>query len=798
MFKYGTMNGWCKSSMGFFLILQTLFLIFAVLSYEGINIPILRQLTSFIFISFIPGLIILQIMRLQDLNVVETVLYSFGLSLTFLTVVGLLMNGIYPLFGINKPLSSNLLIVTLTISINILAFISYLMGNKSQRPNFDYTVGNMIKDFHDPNVLFLVLLPFMAILGTYLVNFHENNILLLVLILSIAGVALLVAFNRFPKRLYPLTIFIFAISVLYHVSLISTNLWGWDIHLEYHLANLVQVNSIWNFKTSVNYNSMLSVTILPVVLSKVCNIGLTWVFKLIYPFFFALVPLGLYFVFKDQTNDKIAFWACFFFISVFVFYNEMLSLARQEIGELFLVMTLLMIVTRMDKFKRTILTLIFLFSLVISHYSLTYIYLFLMFIPGYIILKISQTERIQGIAEKIVNSIPQLKNKVNISSSKDTNLKHRKNYVILSPLNMIFMFSFGLLWYGLTSGSYTLNLFLTVVQNIISSFFWGFLNPTYTQGLGIITQKPLSVLHSFDKLLQIINQLFIVIGLLLTIWGSEKTKFKGEYVALAICSLFILIASILVPNFSIQLNTSRIYHITLIILSPFVIIGGLKVIKFTISSWGNLRTHRELFLSFGGHNFDIKRFITKITEIIIKTIKTLHLKNLNLNHKDLPMQILALFLVVFFLFETGFVYAVTNDYPTSIALSQNNMNSTNLNRQVNLYNALNLFDQDIYSVDWLNQNDAKFTNGTMYVDYISSHPLIGYSNNINEFYNNRVNATNVGKNDFVYLGYPNIVGGIMMGTVSFNSTYRTSTVMPILDNLTKIYSNGASEIYTGK
>ena len=94
---------------------------------------------------------------------------------------------------------------------------------------------------------------------------------------------------------------------------------------------------------------------------------------------FALVPLGIFIAVQKQTNDKIAFLSAFFVSLLFTFYSEMPSVARQEIAELFLV---LLLVVTVDKYrsreeKKRVYTLygIFAVSLVVSHYSLAFIYL---------------------------------------------------------------------------------------------------------------------------------------------------------------------------------------------------------------------------------------------------------------------------------------------------------------------------------------------------------------------------------------------------------------------------------------
>jgi uncharacterized membrane protein len=312
----------------------------------GLQIPIMRQLIGFIYLTFVPGILILRIIRLHKLGNIETLLYTVGLSIATLMFTGLFMNTVYPFFGISGPISITPLILTISILVLILCILSYVRDKDYSNPSF-IDVGEILA----PSVLFLCLIPFLAIFGMYLVNFHHDNILLIFLIAIIALIVILIVFGKFiPKNLYPLSVFIIAISLLYHSSLISMYLWGWDIHGEYYLCNLVKMSGVWDSTMPGGYNAMLSIVILAPIYSIISNMDITWVFKIIYPMLFALVPLGLYRVFQKQTDDKIAFLSCFFFVSLFTFYGEMLALARQQIAELFLVLlVLLMIDKNMDR-----------------------------------------------------------------------------------------------------------------------------------------------------------------------------------------------------------------------------------------------------------------------------------------------------------------------------------------------------------------------------------------------------------------------------------------------------------------
>ncbi|MGO9387056.1 MAG: hypothetical protein ACLPWD_03305, partial [Methanobacterium sp.] len=158
------------------------------------------------------------------------------------------------------------------------------------------------------------------------------------------------------------------------MSLITNYIWGWDINSEFFLANQVALNSFWNLNLSSNYNSMLSVVILAPVLSSYIRLNLVWILKIIYPILFSMVPLGLYYVYSKQTCPKIAFYGTFFFMLLFTFYTEMLSLARQQIAELFLVLLLMVLINdNLNKTKKSFLAVIFGLSIVISHYGLTYL-----------------------------------------------------------------------------------------------------------------------------------------------------------------------------------------------------------------------------------------------------------------------------------------------------------------------------------------------------------------------------------------------------------------------------------------
>ena len=390
----------------------------------GIQIPIIRQFIGFIYLTFIPGILILRILKLHKLGNIETILYAVGLSIATLMFTGLFMNTLYPLFGISGPISITPLIITISAVVLVLCILSYIRDKDFSDPNYID-----VKDILSPPALFLCLIPFLAILGTYLVNFHHNNILLMFLIVIIAIIVILIAFDKFiPKNLYPLAVFVIAISLLYHASLISMYIWGWDIHYELYLTNLVKINGIWDPTVYSTCNAMLSLVMLAPIYSIITDMSITWVFKIIYPLLFSLVPLGLYRVFQKQTNDEIAFLSCFFFVSIFTFYGEMLALARQQIAELFLVLLILVMIDKdMNKKASAFLFLVFGISLVVSHYGLSYIYMFCL-ISAWLLLILAENPKMQKLMNNFYSKFGRNKREKTVGNPISSNAKNRTKY----------------------------------------------------------------------------------------------------------------------------------------------------------------------------------------------------------------------------------------------------------------------------------------------------------------------------------------------------------------------------------
>lgn len=227
------------------------------LDFIGLEIPILRQVVGFVYLTFVPGIIILRFLKLHRLSATETVLLSAGLSISFLMFSGFFLNTILSLLNIDSPLSLWNVVIFITSLLVVLGILSCKMDSFSQYEMPPLEIPR--------SAFYLMLLPILSIIGTYFVNFHNNNILLLILIVLIVFIPVLIAFNRITPELYPLAVFTIAISLLFHKSLISLYLTGSDINTEYYFYKLVVNNAYWDLNIYQNVNAMLSIVILPSV-----------------------------------------------------------------------------------------------------------------------------------------------------------------------------------------------------------------------------------------------------------------------------------------------------------------------------------------------------------------------------------------------------------------------------------------------------------------------------------------------------------------------------------------------------
>lgn len=503
-----------------------------------LNIPLLRQVIVFVYLTFLPGFLILRFFKPAEFTIVETVLFSSGLSIVFLMFLGLFVNEVYPALGILQPLSP----FPLLLSGCAIIMALYFVGRRCQN---NYSLISAVRSlkFH-PSFLLLISLPFIAVLGAVLGATFGNNFVLLILVVLISLVVLCI----FSRKLIPKTYYSFAIlsissSLLLQASLVSPYIIGFDVNLEYFFANLSLSNSIWNIGIQNAYNGMLSVTVLPAIYSNFLNVDLTGIYKIVFPLIFSLVPLALFQAYRKFMGSRTAFLAVFLFMSIEEFYSTMLSLPRQMIGELFLALLILLIVAKnITLAKRKLLFVIFGAGLIVSTYSLAYIFLFfLLFTFCFFPL----------VRKKCFKERPFISWKL-----------------VVSYLAML-----GL-WDFLVYPEISRNL-LNVLRII---YLETFVDSTTGPGIAGLSPSYLSPIHNISSYLFYVLLSLIIIGIVKALVRFKDTKYDSEYLTMSLACISTLVACLIVPVFAGSLQVSRWIQISFLFLSPFSILGGKAVL----------------------------------------------------------------------------------------------------------------------------------------------------------------------------------------------------------------------------
>jgi len=644
----------------------------------GMDTPIIRPLIGFIYLSFIPGYLLLRILRLHKLSSIESFLYALGLSLFMDMFVGFLINMFYPILGItNKPISEIPIVLTMAGTVFLLCVIAYFR-DKDYYDNPDFID---LKDILNPQVLFLSLIPFMAIFGTYLVNYYHNNILLMIMIVVIALVALVIGFTSWiDKKYYPYAIWVIAIALVWHTTLITQYLIGYDVKAEYLVANDVIKNGIWlwNIKTINNYNSVLSCTILASVVYYLGNTSLINVFKIIYPLFLSFIPLGIYYIVQYiHKSKKISFLSVFLFISSVSYFNNTPFSTKQLIASIFLLLVLMITFSKnMNNINKVSLIILFCISLTWSHYGTSYLVIgMLMF--TYIMLIL----------------LPYKKQENNFFSTKN----------ILRILLIYGIFTLG--WYMYVSNSSSFTTAIILGKRILESAISNFYNPDTARGAYLLKAKMSSINWILFKNIYKVVVFFIVVGYLKTLMYLKKSDLNEKiiYVAFAGYWINILVASVIIPYFSIM-SPYRLFGLSLFTLAPFGIMGGVEIINLL--------------------NYILYCLKTKIIKKESSGIYGDHHKYNN------ALRIMYIFFIVYMLFNTQFIFEISKD-PSSISASISQETIKKYGTAENLaylYSKITII-YDVFSSEWLSTHKGNYNGKIHKMSYLNVVYRIGYKIN---------------------------------------------------------------------
>jgi len=709
-----------------------------------LNIHFVRQIVAFICLTLLPGLLILQILKLNKIGSTEGLVLSVGLSVSFLMFFGLFINNFLAYFGYEAPLSTISLMTSFNIAIIILAIIGYKINNTQilAFPSINLTL---------PEKAFLIipiLFPALSLFGIHIMNSTSSNIILMILLLLIPAYVSLMAMlqDRIPERIYPFIIFLISVSLLLMVSLRSNHIMGIDEHREYQLYGLILNAGHWSILEPDNIiNTCLSVTLLPVIYQSLLRMDGEYIFKILYSFFFSLSPIIIYIISKKYVNNLCAFFASIFFIAYPAFFWAELNFRTRVAVIFFALAFMVLFLDNLNNLNKRVLFIFFADSCIVSHYATSYIFFFVLLLTL--------------IGMKLIPIL-------DVGSHKSLNVEpfwdnsRRSLAIILNPSSLKMKVSMTTLilflvtlfyWYSqLTGVAFTsgLGFMWTTFMNLNQFFVLESRGVTTSDILGTSVAYS-RILPKIELILSRLSLIFIAIGVLSTIWNHKKRIFYPNFeydhtdkflrckidmnlfVLAMVCSL-VSAAAFILPYLARNYTLGRTYQQMFIILSMFFVIGGM-----TVAKWINVK----------------------------------------------PCLILLIVLIPSFMCGSDTLNQMF-DMPRSVVL----------NSEGYAYDYLFVHDQESYSAKWLKEY-CQYDGFKVYTDVTGQYRLISQAGiplgSID--YTSLIDKRKKISDGYIYLRYYNVFNRKLA-----DRAYMGHDIVEYLDRFIMrrlIYSNGGSEIY---
>ncbi|MEK7538394.1 MAG: DUF2206 domain-containing protein [Patescibacteria group bacterium] len=351
-------------------------LVFIALSLAHFNNFQVLNIVGFLFLTFVPGVLTLLILRLKQLPFWANVSISVAFSLLELMVMVLIGNFFLPKLGIIQPLAQNVLIVEMSILVFALSFVAW-----KKLPDWEVSIGKIFYLLFPSKLdtwlsLISMLFVVQSIIGALSLNNGGTGLWTLAMLGEIAVFALVLYIyaKKIGENTVPTALFFISLSLLLMTSLRGWYITGHDIQQEYKVFELTKNAGLWNMDFYRDaYNACLSITILPTIFFNLLKVSDPYIYKFLFQLFFALCAGITYLISRHWADRRISFLAGFYFLSFPTFFADMAFLVRQEIAFLFYgLMIYLIFELKLDIKVRRILFVVMGIGVILSHYSTTY------------------------------------------------------------------------------------------------------------------------------------------------------------------------------------------------------------------------------------------------------------------------------------------------------------------------------------------------------------------------------------------------------------------------------------------
>ena len=705
-----------------------------------LNVPFLRPLLAFTYFSTVPGFLLLNALKLNRVDAPKRFVLSVGLSIAFLLAVGLCVNFLGLAAGIATPMSTQSLVGGYSAALLALALLVY---RRNADLGFDPASWlHRLKSVWNELVPFGVIalsFPPLTVIAVSIVNTLHTSVAMLCVLAGVSVYILLVW--RFKSHLTTTTyiVAIWAIGLAMVISLpLRGIVVGGDFGAEFAAVLQIARSGFWTFSLSSPYYSSLSAAFLSAVYYFLLGTDPLRTYQFVDPILLCILPVTAFLIVERYASSFSAFLCALLLVFQVSFLEAGIVSVRSRIVLLFLVLLILVAFdNEIRGQKRQVLALTFLACMILTYYTFSYLFVFLMLCVVFI----------SALSER--NRPPSKR------------VKHKQIF----GLSMLVLCAAAVyLWWGILAQG-TVSSFWQVLSNSIRSLAQSanleartpVEQKVYATGL----QGPGDVLRLFAYYATV---LLAALGVAFAIFKSKETKFPDEYRFLMIACLVLWAVAAAMPGLGSFVPIEQVLVFTLVILLPCIPLGALTIVRAFALLRAALRRIEPTALR--RHESPSSRASSRRLE---------------------PVQaIIVMVLILTLLGNTGVSYQLFGQ-PQAVLL----------NSQGQQYDMWYVHPQEIASVGWLStrvQQDPYVFSDYYGLVRVGMGTLLQPS--AQPFKWNSIWDWNLTESGYLYLRYENVVDHTaIVSKQRLTNASQIYTAVPTSFRGDKIYSNGGSDIY---
>jgi uncharacterized membrane protein len=404
---------------------------------------------------------------------------------------------------------------------------------------------------------------------------------------------ILIATNKIKSQYYVYCIGIISLGLIYQTTMLGIYVVGSDIQRELFWSKDAMAHG-WNpWQGGVNQsNTSIVIGILAPLFSTLMHVDLIWIYKAILPLFLIATPVLLFYAFKKQMGDMRAYFAVLFFMIMPVFNLEIAQIAKSMVAEFFFALMILALVSNWKWQWKGLGVLGSLLMTILCHYTVGIIalsYLFVIIVVRLIMVnwkvlarKTMSIGMIVGVFlicsaafffyysfalnGEIIDTIFSIPKAIIVQTQYDSDASSLlSQQVVSSDLEYV-------------SSSDAEKTSSTDIFSFIQEYLKK-QEALVKVGVGL-DFFDISMVGKIFRIIQYITELLIMMGIGFMLFNYKKYQFSAEFIICVGASLFLLICCIFVSKFSLIINMTRFYHMSLFFLAPMLVLGADCITKW--------------------------------------------------------------------------------------------------------------------------------------------------------------------------------------------------------------------------